>query len=97
MDVLSALRDSDVVQRVDVDDPDVVAYVRRGSGGRRGILVVVNIKESARTIRIQISRTPGLLFAAPMKGVHVRAGEISIDIGGSDVVVVPTLHRVTSA
>jgi len=97
MDVLSVLRDDDGVQRVDVDDPDVVAYVRHGSGSRRGILVVVNIKESARTIRIQISRTPGLLFAAPTKGVHVHAGEISIDIGGSDVVVIPTLHRVTSA
>jgi hypothetical protein len=86
-----------VVERVDVDDKDVVAFVRHGSRSRRGVLVVVNIKESARTIRIRLPHTPGLLFVAPMKGVHVRADEVSIDISGADCVVVPTLHRVTNA
>lgn len=97
MDVLNDLHDTDRIQRVEVDDQDVVAYIRRGRGSRRGIMVIVNITALARTIRVDLLRTPGLVFAAPMKGVHVRAGEITIDINGTDVVVVPTLHTVTSA
>ncbi|MCX6139720.1 MAG: alpha-amylase [Candidatus Kapabacteria bacterium] len=94
--VVRDLHDDDHLYLVETDDHEVVAFVRVLRDGRRGLLVVVNITDTARTIRLPVNGIPGFVFASRIDGVTVRQGEIMIDLAGADVVVVPTLHRATS-
>lgn len=93
--VLRQLSDIDSIESLDVDDIEVVAFLRRLPGSRCGILVVVNISSVSRTVRLPLSRVPSLQFTSVLPGVSLQRDDVTIDIGGADVLVIPTLHRPT--
>jgi len=96
LDVVKHLMDDDWVQLIAETDSDVVAYVRFSSKTQRGILVVINYTDVARTIRIMRHQLKYVRFVGTGRGVHQRPEEIMIDLRGSDCVVVAVLVGITS-
>jgi hypothetical protein len=96
LDVLHRFRADDRVVSVETGDPEVVAYVRRPRGDRRGLLVCVNLSDVSRSVRLARTALDGAVSTAAMRGVLLQEHDLTIDIRRADVMVIPTVHGSTS-
>lgn len=97
LDVYRMLTDDDILLLVEIDDSNIIAYQRIPPKSSRGLLVIINTLDVARTILISRDKISNVMFIGVMQGVHQRTDEVMIDVGAGDCVVLPTLITSTIA